>query len=462
MEEAKGVSEEVEARGDLKAKLMRKRVILPSIALVLGLSVGGKYAVDWWITAMNTVSTDDARIKSSIATISAEISGKILKLHFDEGDAVKTGDLLIQIDKDDYKAALDESVAELNGATAQYEEGKIQLKAMEVRVRGEMARAEAVVESSRGTLRENERKLELAKFTSITQIDQSEAALKVAESNLASAEVELRNAKGDLDRVKDLFDKKLESAKKLDDAKTAYERAQATVETRKNQVEQSKADLRMSQTSKSVEFRDDAKLAEIKVATARGDLKKAEADVELAKARLVDLEAFKARLETQAAKIEQLKLKVETNRRKLENTDVRSPVNGVVVLKTADLGDVVQRGQSLVRLIIEDTLKVQANIKETYLRYIQRGNPVDIYVDAYPDRIFRGKVSEIGDAANSEFALFRPTGTFTKVEQVIPVEITLDGNSNNRELRPGMNVVVYIKRTTEANGKNSMRTSSAQ
>ena len=80
---------------------------------------------------------------------------------------------------------------------------------------------------------------------------------------------------------------------------------------------------------------------------------------------------------------------------------------------------------------------MRANIGETYLRYIQRGNPVEVYVDAYPNRSIIGKVKLIGDATDSEFALFRPSGPFTKIEQVIPVEISLDGHSNNRDLKPG-------------------------
>jgi membrane fusion protein, multidrug efflux system len=70
------------------------------------------------------------------------------------------------------------------------------------------------------------------------------------------------------------------------------------------------------------------------------------------------------------------------------------------------------------------------------------GKPVDITVDAYPDRHFEGKVETIGAAAISEFALFPPTGSFTKVEQRIPVQITV-ANPDGL-LKPGMMVVIGI------------------
>jgi membrane fusion protein (multidrug efflux system) len=144
--------------------------------------------------------------------------------------------------------------------------------------------------------------------------------------------------------------------------------------------------------------------------------------------------------------ITQLKQKVETRKRQLESAEVTSPVNGIVVRKTANIGDIVQRGQPFLKILIEDTLEVRANVRETYVQYIRQGNPVDIYVDAYPDRVFKGKVKTIHDATDSEFALFKPAGPYTRIEQVIPVEISLDGHSNNRALKPGMNAVVYIER----------------
>jgi membrane fusion protein (multidrug efflux system) len=160
------------------------------------------------------------------------------------------------------------------------------------------------------------------------------------------------------------------------------------------------------------------------------------------------VEALKARLESQEFMINQLKLKVDTQKRHLESTAITSPVNGIVVRRTANIGDIMQRGQAFLKIIISDTLVVRANVRETYVRYIGQGNPVEIYVDAYPNRVFAGKVKLIGDTTDSEFALFKPGGPFSRLEQMIPVEISLDGDSNNRDLKPGMNAWVYIKRTS--------------
>jgi membrane fusion protein, multidrug efflux system len=406
---------------------------------------------------MNTVYTDEARVTASYATISAEVPGKIVKFSADEGDIVRRGDLLVDMDKEEYQNALEEAVVALKRASAQYEEGKLQFQAMAGAVRSEISRAEAALEAAGGMLKEKVRMHELAKTVGKSQIEQAEAAVKVAESNLARAEVDVRKAALDLERAKTLFGSRFIAAKDLDDAQSSYERAQATVEMRKSEVRQLKADLQLSQVSKLNNFRDDAPLAEVRTMTARSDVRKADADLNLAKARLAEVEAFKARLESQESMINQLKLKVDTQKRHLESTAVTSPVNGIVVRRTANIGDIMQRGQPFLKIIIQDTLEVRANVRETYVRYIGQSNPVEIYVDAYPNRVFTGKVKLIGDTTDSEFALFKPGGPYSRLEQMIPVEISLDADSNNRDLKPGMNAWVYIKRTSAIEENNGAK-----
>jgi membrane fusion protein (multidrug efflux system) len=448
MKDSRENTEPAAIRRLLRFRLSEKRHLIALLIFGLGLALAGVYAINWWITAMNTVYTDEARVTASYATIGAEVSGKIVKFFAEEGDVVRQGDLLVEIDKEEYKSALDEAVVELKRVTAQYEEGKLQFKGMAATVSSEISSAEAALEAAGGKLKEKTRMFELAKQVGKSQVEQSEAAVKVAESNLARADADLKKAALDLERANALFGKHLIAAKDLDDAKTAYETAQATVEMRKSEVRHLRADLQLAQISKLNNFRDDAPLAEVRAMTAKSDVRKADADLRLARARLAEVEAFKARLEAQESMINRLKVRVDTQKRNLESTSVTSPVNGIVVRRTANIGDIMQRGQPFLKIIIRDTLEVRANVRETYVRHIGQGNPVEIYVDAYPNRVFAGKVKLIGDTTDSEFALFKPGGPYSRLEQMIPVEISLDGDSNNRDLKPGMNAWVYIKRTS--------------
>ena len=432
----------------VKFRLREKRHLTALLFFGLGFVIAAVYGVNWWITAMNTVYTDEARVTASYATISAEVPGKIVKFSADEGDVVRKGDLLVEMDREEYRNALDEAMVELKRVGAQYEEGKLRFKAIAAAVASEISRADAALEAAGGMLKEKTRMLELAKQVGKSQVEQAEAVVKVAESNLARAEADLRKASLDLERANALFGKNFIAAKDLDDAKNVFETARATVEMRKSEVQQFRADLQLAQVSKLNNFRDDAPLAEFRATTAKSSVRKADADLRLAQARLAEVEAFKARLEAQESMINRLKLRVDTQKRNLESTSVTSPVNGIVVRRTANIGDILQRGQAFLKIIIQDTLVVRANVRETYVRHIGQGNPVEVYVDAYPNRVFTGKVKLIGDTTDSEFALFKPGGPYSRLEQMIPVEISLDGDSNNRDLKPGMNAWVYIKRSS--------------
>ena len=231
------------------------RHVIALAAVGLGIVCAGYFVIGWWITAMNTVYTDEARVTASYATISAEVSGKIIKFPAEEGDVVRKGDLLVEIDKEEYQSALDGAIVELKRATAQYEEGKLQFKGMAATVHSEISRAEAGLEAAGGMLKEKVRLHELAKHVGKPQVEQAEAAVKVAHSSLTKAEVDLRKAGLDLERAKTLFDRQFIAAKDLDDAKTVYESAQATVEMRKAEVQQLKADLQLAQISKLNNFR---------------------------------------------------------------------------------------------------------------------------------------------------------------------------------------------------------------
>jgi membrane fusion protein, multidrug efflux system len=88
---------------------------------------------------------------------------------------------------------------------------------------------------------------------------------------------------------------------------------------------------------------------------------------------------------------------------------------------------------------------VDANVKETDFRKLQLGARASIAVDAYPGRVFVGKVVRLGEAATSQFALLpspNPSGNFTKVTQRLPVRITVA--QDGALLRPGMMVEVEI------------------
>ncbi|BAM07156.1 HlyD family secretion protein [Leptospirillum ferrooxidans] len=124
-----------------------------------------------------------------------------------------------------------------------------------------------------------------------------------------------------------------------------------------------------------------------------------------------------------------------------------SDVSGRFTNRTASLGMYVSPGLSLATIIPFHTWVI-ANMKETRITHMKVGDPVTIHVDAYPDRVFKGKVESIQQATGAIMALLPPenaTGNFTKVVQRVPVRIALLPDSDpDHLLIPGLSVVPTV------------------
>ena len=127
---------------------------------------------------------------------------------------------------------------------------------------------------------------------------------------------------------------------------------------------------------------------------------------------------------------------------------ITAPAAGVISRKNAQVGQLVQAGQSLFALVTERQKWVVANFKETQLEKMKPGQEVEIEVDAFPHESFKGKVESISPATGAKFALLpadNASGNFVKVVQRIPVKIVLTESQEKASLlRAGMNVIVDV------------------
>jgi multidrug resistance efflux pump len=128
----------------------------------------------------------------------------------------------------------------------------------------------------------------------------------------------------------------------------------------------------------------------------------------------------------------------------VDQSIIRAPINGIVIKKIGNVGEIEAAGQSLAMIVDPQKLYITANIEETKLGKVKQEQNVDITIDQIEGKTITGKVKYVGKASNSTFSLL-PTstsGTFTKVVQRIPVKIELD--KVNSELLPGTNAIVKI------------------
>ncbi|OPH60451.1 hypothetical protein BC351_18350 [Paenibacillus ferrarius] len=128
------------------------------------------------------------------------------------------------------------------------------------------------------------------------------------------------------------------------------------------------------------------------------------------------------------------------------SVDITAPKAGTIVQQTAVVNAIVSPGIPQAYLYDLDRLWVTANVKETDLNDVKVGQAVDIYIDAFPGTTLMGRVDQLGLATAGTFSLM-PTsntnGNYTKVTQVVPVTISLEGN-RGLGIIPGMSVTARI------------------
>jgi membrane fusion protein (multidrug efflux system) len=130
-------------------------------------------------------------------------------------------------------------------------------------------------------------------------------------------------------------------------------------------------------------------------------------------------------------------------------TTIQAPISGTVTNKRVQKGMYVQVGSPLFT-IVPDEVWVVANFKENQLRHMKPGQRVDIKIDTYPNKVFRGKVDSIQRASGAKSSLFPPenaVGSFVKIVQRIPVKIVFDEEIDHEtyNIVPGMSVVPKVK-----------------
>jgi membrane fusion protein (multidrug efflux system) len=164
-------------------------------------------------------------------------------------------------------------------------------------------------------------------------------------------------------------------------------------------------------------------------------------------------ELASARYKIALAQVATAKAKLAVIQTQLQNTQIASPMSGVIAKKWVMPGDVVQPGQPIFTIYDLQNVWVTANFEETKVSSIRPGDPTQISVDAYPGITFEGRVTLMGAVTASQFSLIPPnnaSGNFTKVTQRVPVKISIDRRMNADKpepvaLLPGMSAVVKVQ-----------------
>jgi membrane fusion protein (multidrug efflux system) len=385
------------------AKRRRNIVIL---VVVLVLIVGGVFV---WRYLRSYESTDDAQVDVHLYPVSARVSGYVVRVNVDDNQWVEKGTVLVEMDPKDYEVAVAQAQANLQSAEATAQSLNITVPVTSATTSSQLS------------------------FTA-SDITNAQAGIVAAQKQLAATYAQLQEAEAndvraqaDLQRYKLLVDKG-------EVAKQVYDQALATAKSDAAAVAAAQAN-----ESAAREF----------IRQAQSKLAQAQANHESAKTGPQQVSSTRARARAAIADVEAKRALLEQAQLNLEYTKIVAPVDGEVN-KSVVVGLNVQAGQQLLTIVPLEEVWVTANFKETQLRRMRVGQRAEIHVDSTA-RTLKGHVDSIAGATGPLFSLLPPenaTGNYVKIVQRIPIKIVLDaGETRDRQLRPGMNVVpdVYLQ-----------------
>jgi membrane fusion protein (multidrug efflux system) len=390
-----------------KAGLFERRPGL-RIALRVLVVVALIAAVVFWWYSRKYEDTDDAQVDGYIYPVSARITGHVVKVNFEDGQFVKAGDVLVEIDDTDYKVGVEQARAAYMDASASSDAANYNVPVIQVGSSSQIHSAQADVLNAEAGIAAADK-----------QVEEAQARLVQAQANAKTINL-------DLERYGMLVGKKEISQQQYDQAVAAATSANATVTA-------AQAGVRSSQ---EIAKQARARLSQAQAALANAQISPKQVSATEARARATEATAarYKAQLD-----------QAELN---LGYTKVIAPVDGIVGNRNAQVGQNVQPGQELLSLVPLKNIWVTANFKETQLEHMRPGQDVSVKVDALGGQEFAGKVTSIGGATGARFSLLPPenaTGNYVKVVQRLPVRIDFvdrdkaDFNQDGR-LHPGLSV----------------------
>jgi len=360
----------------------------PILVLLLAAAVVLTITRNWnaWEGGKVEQVTDDAFVRGDLTPLSTKVAGIVKSVQISDYQQVHKGDLLVELQDDDYQAQL--------------------------------AQASAAVEAARAAIENNRRQRELQDSKierALAGIDQAKAQIAAAEAGIKATEADVIQTREERARQEALLATQAATKQHVESAVADEQRLAAQAASRAADLEQANTLLRSSELGVESERR-------------------AKAVLESQEQQLVaDLHAKEA--SRNAAEIN------------LGYTKIHAPADGTVGERQVRAGQLVSPGTQVVTFVAQ-TKWIQANYRETQLTHMKIGDPAEIRVDEYPGKVIRGKVLEIAPASGSQFALLPPdnaTGNFTKVVQRIPVKIAIDDNALATQLRPGLSVIATVR-----------------
>ncbi len=379
------------------------------IIFFLILLIAAGVGLYFWLQSREFETTDDAEVEAHLNSISSRVDGAITKVYVDDNQIVKAGDPLVDLDPRDFQVAIDQARAQVAQARSQVTAQQPNIPITQIENSTNITGAEADVANAEAVVGVAERDRE----TAVARLAEAQANAAKAHSDLSRYTLLIKNE----EISQQEFDQVAATAKAQDAAvdanRSIVESAARTVQQRQAQLAQVKSRLAQYQSNAPA----------------------------LVAIRQANVQSQQANQQTAQAMLEQAELK-------LSYTKIVAPAAGIVLKRSAEVGERINAGQQLLMIAQIGDIWVTADFKETQMHNIRPGQSVRLHVDAL--RLdFEGYVDTIGGSTGAIASVLPPenaTGNYIKVVQRIPVRLRFKPNQNGLDrLRPGMSVEPSVR-----------------
>jgi len=343
-------------------------------------------------------------IEATRVDVSFQIGGRVAEVIAVEGQALKAGDVLAHLDNKELRAHYNQILASIDVVLSQIlqQESTVDMR-------------RDVVES---VINQSNSQTEAARMTvERTRNGTRPEDIRVAEALTVQAEADLERRKSDFQRISGLKEKGVASQQEFDAAQSAYRMAETVVAAARERQALAKEGSR----------RED-------LAEAEAQLKAAQAGTAVAEAGRKSVKIERLAVETLRAHQRELEAQLDAARTQLTYTEIHAPLDGVVLTKNIESGEVVSPGTPVVSIANINALWMNIYIPESQTGLIKLGQAVRVHVDSFPNETFNGKISFV--SSESEFTPKTIQTPEERIKLVYRAKVTLE--NTGQRLKPGM------------------------
>jgi len=388
-----------------------KRFLLPIVILVVIAAVAGYYIYGRLHPANTNTLSVSGNLELTQVDISFKVPGKLILLTVDEGSYVKKGMVIARIDRDQVESQHARDEASLVNSQSQFDQTETSVQLQRRTLESDIALHTAELRASQARL------AALVAGSRPQEIQESRAAV-------ADAKAQHDQAQADWDRAQDLF-------KNDDISKQQYDQYRMRLDSTAAVMRQS--DERLALVVEGPRHED--------IDAARADVVRAQAAVEASQANQFELKRREQDVLAHRADVARARAQVAMTKSQIDDTVVTAPIDGVVLVKSAEVGEVLAAGTTVVTIGDIDHPWLRAYINETDLGRLKYGQSATLATDSFPGKTYPGRISFIASEAE-----FTPKQIQTHEERVkLVYRIKIDVDNRGHDLKSNMPVDAEIQ-----------------